>query len=555
MSDAVTRFQRRRQVLRAAADAPQLTLLPPVEEPRRQLAAPVDLAFVDAPGAAARFGDDAFTADPGAAHALLDELAAAFDGQRFGSMIDELQATVLQTVAGSFGLGKLVSALDRDGGNVDTVHNARQGVYASDVERERYENRDPYDKDAVHKHKNYKEANAAMGQSRDAGTLHDTYTGERITQADQQDRQRRANLDHVVAARNVHDDAGRVLAGLDTADLANVAENQAPTRQTVNTKKKAHDAEQLIGILEREAPRRKARLEELDKNRENWTVKERKEYERLSAQDKIDPQKLRDKEKEAQDAITDEVNKTYYTSGKFVRATAFAGVAEGAKAGIQQALGVVVVEFLAGAIAEIRDLYQQGMEKDSLIAEARVRLERVGSRVEAVWRDALIGLRDGFVAGLLASLATTLINAFVTTAARVVRMIREGFMSLLRAVKLLVARPDGMTMREALHEASKILVGALGLIGGIALEEVVSKQLALVPGVGLVADAAGAAIAGSIAAIVTSFAVYLLDKMDLFNVVADARHEAVGKALDARLAASIEALDATHQWWAQPSPT
>jgi hypothetical protein len=181
-----------------------------------------------------------------------------------------------------------------------------------------------------------------------------------------------------------------------------VAENHAPTTQTVNAKKKAHDAEQMIGILEREAPQRKARLQELDKNREHWAVEERKEYERLAAQDKIDPQKLRDRE--------------------------------------NAALGVVVVEFLAGAIAEIRDLYRRGMEKDSFIAEARVRLQRVRSRVEAVWRDALAGLRDGFVAGLLASLATTLINAFVTTGTRVVRMIREGFMSLLRAVKLLVAR-------------------------------------------------------------------------------------------------------------------
>jgi hypothetical protein len=83
----------------------------------------------------------------------------------------------------------------------------------------------------------------------------------------------------------VHDDAGRVHAGLDTAGPANVAENHAPTTQTVNAKKKAHDAEQLIGILEREAPQRKARLQELDKNRGSWTVKERKDYERLSAQD------------------------------------------------------------------------------------------------------------------------------------------------------------------------------------------------------------------------------------------------------------------------------
>jgi len=553
MSDPVSRFQRRRQAQRAAADAAPLTLLPPADAALRLRSMPVDVAFVDAPGADARFDDGDMTSDPGAAQALLDELAADFNAQRFSTMVDELQGTVLSTVAGAFGLGKLVSALDREGGDVDTVHNARQGVYASDKERDRYDNRESYDKDAVHKHKKYRAANEAMKASRDAGTLQDTYTGERIAPGDRNDRQRKPNLDHVVAARNVHDDAGRVLAELNTADLANVAGNHAPTAQTVNAKKRAHDAEQLTNILEREAPGRRARLVELEKDRSNWTDKERKEFEKLSAQDKIDLQQLRDKEEEAQAAITAEVNKSYYTSGKFARATALAGLAGGAKASVQQALGVVVVEFLSSAIAEIRDLYKRGMEKDSLIGEARVRLSRIAKRVGAARHAALAGLRDGFIAGLLASLATTLINAFVTTATRVVRMIREGFMSLLRAVKLLLVRPEGMTTREALHEASKVVVGTLGLVGGIALEEVISKQLALVPGVALVAEPAGAAIAGALTAILTSFAVYLLDKMDLFNVVADARHAAVGRALDARLAATIERLDELDGWWKQPA--
>ncbi|WP_155761496.1 hypothetical protein [Helicobacter bilis] len=46
-----------------------------------------------------------------------------------------------------FGLAAAV--LDsKDGGNVNTTHNVRQGIYASDKERQRYEQRGDYDSKA-----------------------------------------------------------------------------------------------------------------------------------------------------------------------------------------------------------------------------------------------------------------------------------------------------------------------------------------------------------------------------------------------------------------------
>lgn len=66
-------------------------------------------------------------------------------------------------------------------------------------------------------------------------------------------------------------------------------------------------------------------------------------------------------------------------------------------------------------------------------------------------------------------------------------------MSPLQPVKLLLLRPDSMTPRQSMHEAWKVLASAGVLAGGIALEEVVATQLALVPGVGLYATASAAA--------------------------------------------------------------
>jgi len=539
MNDTIARFPQRRQLQQAAARRPRLVALPA----RADAPQPLDQAFIDAPSLT-EMEADGNGADVGAqARALLAELADGHHRQRFDAMLAEMQGTVLQTVAGAFGLGKLVSAYDREGGAVDTVHNVRHGVFATDEERRRFDGREAYDTTAAHSHKAYKDANAAMKARRDAGTLVDSYTGQAIGAHHKNDAQLGASLDHVVAAKNVHDDAGRVLAGLDTANLANVGDNLTATTRTVNSKKRTLRAAELADRLQRDAGARQARLAELDAGKASWTDKERKEHAKLKAQDAVDAERLLDKEARARAAIDSEVNRTYYTSGKFVRAAATAGVTEGARMGVQQAVGVVVVEFLAGALAEVKDLYRRGRSEASFMAEIGVRLRRVGERVAGKWKSALAGMRDGFIAGLLSSIATTLINAFVTTAQRAGRMIREGLMSLLRAVKLLLVRPDGMTRQESMHEASKVLVGTAILVGGLALEEVVSKQLALVPGLGVVAEAGTAAVVGAVTAIATGFAVYLLDKADLFNVNEAKRTIAIGRALDERLAASFEALE------------
>jgi hypothetical protein len=543
--NSTDRFQQRQKALRTAAQAPRLVLLPGGERAATLAAEPVDASHVDAPTLAQRLD----LADPpgGASEVkvLLAELAQQVDRARVDATMDELQANVLHSVAVPFGLGKLLSAYDRDGGSVNTTHNVRAGVYATEEARQRYQERGELDKDAVHKDKRYKEPNAEMKAQMQAGTLFDTYTGEQIRPEHAKDKQLKPNLDHKVAAQTIHDDPARVLAEIDVPDLANDPGNLAPTTSTVNGKKKAHGADELAAILAREAPQRAARLAELERRKatgETLTDQERKEYIKLDAQGRIDIERMKLEQEEAQAEIDAKVDRTYYTSGKFATAALGAGATEGAKAGMQQGLGILLVEFLAASMDELRSLYRQGRGEAGLREEAAMRLGRVAQRVSDKWRGALAGMRDGFLSGFLSSLVTTVINMFVTTGARVVRMVREGFFSLLRALKLLLLRPEGMTRRQALHEASKVLVGAAVLVGGIALEQVIATQLQAW-GLGVFADAVTAALVGALVAITTGFALYLLDKADLLNVNAMARHVSVGKLLDVRAAAAIASIE------------
>ena len=508
-------------------------------------AEPIDLAFVERPTMSARFDFGDTPVDGVQVQALLEELAQQVDASRVAAAMDEVRANVLDCVAGPFGLGKLLSAFDKNGGNVDTTHNVREGVHASDEERERFHARGKLDKDAVHRDERYTQTNAEMGAAMRDSSLVDTYTGEPIQPQHANNRQLKPNLDHKVAAQTIHDDPARVLAELDVAGLANDPGNLAPTTATVNGTKKAHSADELAAILSAKAPLRTARLDELEARKADghpWTDQERSEYTKLQAQSKIDTARMKAEQEKAKADIDEKVDTAYYTSGKFATAALGAGVGEGAKVGLQQALGVLLVEFMAASMDELRDLYRSGRSEASLPAEAALRLARVANRVGSRWAPALAGLRDGFLSGFLSSIVTTVINMFVTTAARVVRMVREGILSLLRALKLLLLRPPGMTRRQALHEASKILVGAGLLVGGIALEQVIATQLHTW-GLGLFADVLTAALVGALTAIATGFALYLVDKADFFNVNAGVRHAAVGALLDARIGTAIVAID------------
>lgn len=533
MDDAIARFHRRRDALALSSveanTAPVLYSLTCVESESRTSRS-VSEIMLAAPAH-----------DPSGADELLASLAAQFDDERFSSMVGGIKMTVLQNIAGPFGLGKLVSIADKVGGNVDTVHNARAGVYANDLEEQRYAERGEYDAIPYHTDPRFKSAGEAAKTEFEQGKLADAYTGETFKPSAIHDKQLRPSIDHIISAKTTHDDAGRLLAGSDSVDLASMQENFAVTAKTLNSSKQNCTPKKYAAYLVKTATSRQERVAKLEAGKATWTDAERNEYKKLAAQERVNIAALKKKGDEAQAAIDARINRDYYLSGKFAGAVAATGVKEGAKAGLQQAVGVALIEFFAAAFDEVQDIYRHGMQEDSFAAEAKLRLRAIARRVASKWEAVLGALRSGFIGGLLSNIVTALVNAFVTTGKRMVRIIREGAISLVRAIGLIVFRPASMSKREALHEASKLVVAAGVVSVGVMLEEVLSKALG--PYLGPLADPVTAAVIGSITAVATTFAVYLLDKADFFKVNALARELALGKMLDDRLMATAEQTD------------
>ena len=259
-----------------------------------------------------------------------------------------------------------------------------------------------------------------------------------------------------------------------------------------------------------------------DFDKEEWMSKKKK-TDKSGAKNKdrfdIDEKKLRDKiqqgKKTSAKHLPSDTDKARY----YLKNSATTGLIEGAKMGAQQAFGYLLVEFFSSAIIEIKDVYKNGLEGDTLYHDIKVRLIRIGQKIAGKWKGVVVAFSAGFISGFISNLITTLVNTFVTTAKRFVRMIREGVFSLLKALKLILFPPTGMSFIETMHEAMKLIAGGGIVIAGVALEEVIEKLILGVPFFAPFAPIATAVIVGTLTAIAMSLVAYLMDKMDIFGII------------------------------------
>ena len=424
--------------------------------------------------------------------------------ERFEQMMQECKRSVIQSIVVPFGLGKIVAAYDNMGGNVDTVHNVRKEIYATGQAQKNYAQRGAYDSHEYHSNNGYKKINENQTALKKDGRLTDYMTGERINKNE------KTNLDHVVSAKEIHDDRGRVLAEIDGVKLANTETNLKMTTETINSSKKADSMEDFLEKCNR-------RLEKIEllRNKRELTQSEQNELRKLEKFQEIDQQRAMEADKKARDVINAQINRTYYTSTKFMQNLATTSIVEGGKMGMQQALGVVLIEFFMAVLEEVEDIFRKGFHTcESFFASLKTRLETIASKVQHAimnkYRAIIEAFKDGLISGILSNLVTTAINIFMTTSKRLVRIIREGIFSLFRALKIIFFPPEGLSEEEAWHEATKLFVSGMIVGLGILIEQSIATFL---QSIGLVAfsDSLTSVFVGILTGISIAIAMYWLD--------------------------------------------
>lgn len=472
------------------------------------------------------------------AQAFLVKFKKDFNDERFNKLIHDCKKDVINSIVTPFGIGHIVAAYDKTGGNVDTIHNVRNkektgigmsadetkkqdglGVYATEEAKNTYTQREEYSNNKTLKknyhsgNKNYAEKQDTYKKLQDNGDLTDAYNGKSFSKND------KVQVEHVISTEEIHNDAGRILSEQDGSDLANTDSNLKPVIQSVNGSKQNDSATQFI----KRVKENKEKIKVLEAKSE-LTPEEKKGLERLKRVTDVDEEKIKQLDKQARQAYDKKLNE-YYKSEKFIKNTAITSANEGAKMGMQQALGMIITEFFTAVFDEIADIYKNGFsngfDNDKFFSVLKERLKRIAVRIKDKWKDAAIAFKDGFISGFLSNLVTTAINAFVTTGKRVVRIIREGLFSLYRAVKILLFPPENLTFEEAMHEAKKLIATGIIVSLGVIVEEWIDK---LIKGTAILepfSDMMTTIFIGALTGLTITMVVYYIDKKkndkELFN--------------------------------------
>lgn len=396
----------------------------------------------------------------------------------------ELEKTVVNSLVTTFGLDFLLFE-DKRGGDVDTINNVRQGVYASDEAKKAYDNREAYDSHVYHSDKRYIEKGRSDKKLQEQGKLNDAYREGQILENKKGIRQ----LDHTISGKEISDDPGRVLAGLNGVDLANQDSNLNSTHWYVNNLKRDHNVEKFVNEI---APKKsKALADSISKqeqaiaNMPTRTAEERHKKEvakkkleadksKKQALDDVleNKEKILDADRKARAEYNKTINFEYYTSSKFFKSTALAAGKAGLKMGTRQALGLVLAEIWFKLRERIPEIYQNLKQKFTItkfLEKIAKTLSNIFERVKERFKDLLTEFKDGAISGFFSNISTTIMNIFLVSEKMVVKLMREMWNSIVSAIKLITFNPENLNAKELFKAVLKIISGGLSALLGTML--------------------------------------------------------------------------------------
>lgn len=413
------------------------------------------------------------------------------DTNVYNSIFEQYERVVIQSLITSFGLDFLVR--DQHGGDVDTIHNVRQigkdeqMKYKNKKNEESYDNREKYDSVSYHKGGNFQQRkHEAREKWQQTGKdIKDEYTNEEIGfygHTKSIPPNKKAELDHIIAAKEIQEDRGRFLSGLDGKELADSEDNLAWTNKSLNA-----------------------------------SMQDKSIQEYMEAHPELDEgtkKRMLEKDRAARKAYNAKINRAYYTSPAFFKDTAKAAGKVGVAMGLRQALGFVFSEIWFAVRDEIRQGKEDGKALlNSIASGVKKGFENAKVKYKELWHKFI----EGAVGGVLASLTTTLCNIFFTTAKNVVRIIRQSWASLVEATKILLFNPDFLPFGERLRAAAKIIATGASIVAGTMVGDLIAKTgVAAIPVVGNIVQTFCSTL---VTGILSCSLLYLLDRNSTINKI------------------------------------
>lgn len=350
----------------------------------------------------------------------------------------------------------------------------------------------------------YKEANKAMKEQQQSGNLKDEYTGKNINQNDN------ANLDHVVARKELYENARRKQAGINTEDLANKDENLKPTNESLNKSKGAKSVDEYIsGREQREKDLRKQNEranKKIDESNISDVEKQKaKEKNNKHLQDKLDAddELMKKADKEARKAINRDIAK--------------GAAKETAKKAGKDALKQMTVSALFSLLKEVMNGFVRFLKNQAKSFKSF--LEEMKNAIKSFFEKITNVLHTG-ASSVVGTIATEIFGPIVSTFKKLASLIKQGISSIMEAVRYLSDKENkNKPFSIKVAQVGKIITVGLVAGGAIFLGELFEKILLSVPGMqielpllGTLANVIGMFLASLVSGLVGAITINLIDK-------------------------------------------
>jgi hypothetical protein len=383
------------------------------------------------------------------------------DESVLGSLLREYEHVVFKSIITAFGLDLFIK--DQYGGDVDTIHNVRAvGTdpnmhYKNAANETAYQNRGEYSHKLVEgqgtnfqriKH----DARIRYGEDPKHNTVQDAYEDKPLGflgKSKNHPTDKSAELDHVIAVKEIHDDRGRVLAGMSTVELADSEDNLRWTNEHLN---KSMGADEIPDYI--------ASHPELPGD-----VKKR----------------MMDAYTQAKIAYEKKLAKAYYfdfsnpNCRQFYKEAAVAAKSRGIEMGLRQAMGFLMTElwFSVKDAIEESDGTMEGVLK-----AIPVGLQNAWSYIKENYKELIVQFGEGFLSGVFASVTSTLCNVFFTTTENMGRILRQAWASIVEATSILLFNDKDQYLCDRMTSAAKVLATGASMIIGTTVQTKVEVKLA-----------------------------------------------------------------------------
>lgn len=380
------------------------------------------------------------------------------DNQQMESFWSVLKNQLTTETVQRFGIEKVLNALEgtgglsdyKDGGNVSTIHNAKNGVFV-DSEHERRFN-------AAYDRKNYEgRGDRKLSAQRkkmftENEEIYDAYTHKKLN------KDGRTHIDHITSAKEIHEmDAARLYMTDDERnDMATADSNMAAIDGRMNQSKGEKSMEEW-----------------LKKEKDGQTNAERYDV------DEAEAMRLR---RRSQLGIK---GKVVLAAGREVSMASFSsGIAQAKK----QVIGLLMHYGTSIFLEEVQS-YAANWKNYSRIADRLDALKAMGGRIKDrliekvkdiknIIKEVFASAKEGFISGIVGTVVTTLINMVATTVKSVGKILQDSVTTLIGAFKMWTKNPNNLDKATLAKETIKMISLGVSASVGIIAEEGIKTTLA-----------------------------------------------------------------------------